>query len=86
MPITEDQIASRVKDQVLRGLGKPPQLYNVTACKVGERSFRVNIWTAKQSATEYNFHTSLQVQHSFFVKIDNDGNIAESMPELKSLY
>ena len=40
-----------LKKEVLKRLGKPPNLLQITACNLWDNRWRVNVWTNKEIAT-----------------------------------
>lgn len=75
---TERQAAS-VCLAVIRALGRPPQLLGVSAVRVWENHFRVNVRTGADAA-------SVLIPHSFFVTADEDGLVLASVPQLARVY
>ena len=64
---------------VLAGLGRPRDLFRVSAVRLWENHFRVNVQTGPDA-------TSVGTPHSFFVTADDDGVVLESVPRITRLY
>ena len=68
-----------IGQHVMLGLGQPGDLQRVQVRSLWENHYRVNIFTGADS-------TSIKLAHSFFLKADHDGNIAESTPQITKHY
>lgn len=64
---------------VMRALGRPPDLFGVSAVWLWENYFRVNVRTGPDAC-------SVVIPHSFFVTADAEGNVLASVPRLGRLY
>lgn len=64
---------------VIRALGRPPELFGVSAVWLWEDHFRVNVRTGSDAS-------SVLIPHSFFVTADEDGNVLASVPRLARVY
>ena len=76
-----------VLGNVLRQLGKPHNMCQISpsltrATPVTQSSFRVNIYTAE----DRGHFTSQVLSHTFFVKVDENGKIVSSNPEIIKHY
>ena len=72
-----------VTRQVLDALGTLDNLHKIRACNVFDRNWRVDIWTWKWLDEESKITKSMVIEHSFFVKYDEDaGRIISSDPEI----
>ena len=76
-----------LKADVLKKLGTPPNLIEITAANVFENRWRVNIWVTKDVETGYRTvkSPSMPDGHSFFCIIRQGGTIIYK-PEIKKLY
>jgi len=70
---------ARVGARVLQALGEPPGLHRVQVRRLGEESFRVNVFVGADAATA-------KVAHSYFLIADADGNITASTPIITKQY
>jgi len=73
-----------VISDVLEGLGKHPDLHEVTAHNVFDDKWRVNVWI-KQYNHEDSIAPSYSIAHSFFCTLQ-DNWIVDSNPEIEQLY
>jgi hypothetical protein len=73
------QLAAAVCQAVLNGLGRPADLLNVTARQVAGHNYRVNVVTGADP-------TCALIAHSFFVAVDDHGNVLDSTPPLARRY
>ena len=64
------------EEQVLHTLGQPEDLHQVQVRPLWGNYFRVNILVGPDAA-------SVKVARSYFLRADGDGNIVESVPELR---
>jgi hypothetical protein len=64
---------------VLRMLGRPPDLLGVSAVRLWDNHFRVNVRTGPDVA-------SVLIPHSFFVTAAEDGTVLASVPHLSRVY
>jgi len=79
--------ASGVLAEVLRILGTPPNMCQVTvnltrATPVTQNSFRVNIYVEEPR----DMYTAQVLRHSYFVHVDPTGTITASNPEIIKQY
>jgi len=63
----------------MRVLGKPRDLFRVSAVQLWRNHYRVNVQTGADAV-------SVRIAHSFFVEVDENGNIVESVPVLERQY
>lgn len=73
------QLASAIGRAVMTGLGRPGDLLNVTVRQVVGHNYRVNVVTGADP-------TCARIAHSFFVAIDDQGNVTDSTPPLARCY
>ena len=64
---------------VIRALGRPPELLRISAVRLWENCFRVNVQTGADAS-------SARIPHSFFVTADPEGNVLASVPRLARVY
>jgi hypothetical protein len=81
--VDEDSVCK----EVLRLLGKPPKFYRITAGKVSDNAYRVNVWAEKPQSTggvyecyEDNLCPSYLICDSFYVKVSPEGVISSTDP------
>jgi hypothetical protein len=65
-----------IGEQIVQNLGRPADLHRVQVRRLWENFFRVNILVGPDAA-------SAKVAHSYFLKVDGDGNILESTPKMQ---
>jgi hypothetical protein len=73
------QLADAVGRAVMAGLGRPGDLLNVTVRRVAGSNYRVNVVTGADP-------TQARIAHSFFVSVDDQGNVLDSSPPLARCY
>jgi hypothetical protein len=66
-------------DQVMVLLGRPPNFHQCTAARVSDTNFRVNVWDKEE-------YSSGKITDSFFVKVNDEGKISSSSPDIKRRY
>jgi hypothetical protein len=64
---------------VIRELGRPSDLFRVSAVRLWDNHFRVNVQTGPDI-------TSVRIAHSFFVSADEEGNVVASVPPIARAY
>jgi hypothetical protein len=64
---------------VIRVLGRPPDLFGISAVRLWENHFRVNVRTGTDAV-------SVLIPHSFFVTADETGKVLTSVPRLVRVY
>jgi len=74
-----EQLAAAVCAAVIKGLGHPENLFRISAVRLWDNHYRVNV----QTGTDV---VSLSVAHSFFVAADEKGNVVESSPQITRVY
>lgn len=74
-----EQQAAAVCASVMKVLGRPANLFRVSAARLWENHYRVNVQTGPDAA-------SVRIAHSFFVAADETGNVVESIPPITRLY
>jgi hypothetical protein len=74
-----EQLAAAVCAAVINGLGRPDNLFRVSAVRLWENRYRVNVQTGADAV-------SIRVAHSFFVAADEKGNVVESTPKITRVY
>lgn len=74
-----EQLAAAVCASVMSGLGRPRNLFRVSAVRLWDNRYRVNVQTGADSV-------STHIAHSFFVAADDKGNVVESIPPIAKLY
>ena len=76
-----------LKKEVLKRLGKPPELLQITACNLWDNRWRVNVWTNKEIVTDCSIMKSPTIakNHSFFCIIKQGGEMVFN-PPIKRLY
>jgi hypothetical protein len=68
-----------LREQVLHGLGHPPDLLAVHIRPLWPGHYRVNVFVGADLA-------SARVGHSYFLVVSDDGNILASTPEITRRY
>ena len=74
-----EQLADAVCASVMNALGRPAGLFRVSATRLWVSHYRVNVQTGADAV-------SARIAHSFFVAIDERGNVLESSPPITRLY
>lgn len=70
---------ARIVANVLERLGKPPKYHRTIVHNVFGARYRVNVWC---ELTPGNYF----VKHSYFVKVDESGEILNSDPAIHKTY
>ncbi len=65
--------------QLLQTLGRPADLYQVEVRHLWDDRYRANVLVGAEAV-------SLRVAHSFFLAVDEDGNIMASTPDITRKY
>ena len=78
-PAAQQQLAAAVGRAVMTALGRPGDLLNVTVRQVAGHNYRVNVVTGPDP-------TAARIAHSFFVAVDDQGNVIDSAPPLARCY
>lgn len=76
---THEQRSSILVGQLLQALGRPAALYRVEIRHLWDDHYRANVFVGADAA-------STRVAHSFFLAVDEDGNILASAPEITRKY
>ena len=71
--------ATVISVSVMKALGKPEDLFRVSVVRLWGNYYRVNV----QTGTDV---TALRIAHSFFLTIDENGQVIESVPAITRLY
>jgi hypothetical protein len=74
-----ERLAAAVGVSVVNTLGRPAGLYRVSATRLWENFYRVNVLTGADAV-------SSRIAHSFFVAANEQGNVIESTPPITRLY
>ena len=64
---------------VMRALGRPPDLFRVTVARLWGNHFRVNV----QTGTDV---VSARIAHSYFLAVDESGQVLTSDPAIARKY
>ena len=72
-------LAAAVCASVMNVLGRPDNLFRVSAVRLWGNKFRVNVQTGPDAA-------SVLIPHSFFVVADEKGNVVQSIPAIARRY
>jgi hypothetical protein len=73
------QLAEVVRDNVMKGLGRPAGLHRVQVSSLWHSYYRVNVFVGPDFATS-------KVVHSFFLETDGTGKILSSSPAITRAY
>jgi len=65
--------------RVLQALGQPPGWHRVQVRRLGQETFRVNVFVGADAATA-------KIAHSYFLVADGAGNITEASPTVLRRY
>jgi hypothetical protein len=63
----------------MNALGQPRDLFRLSVVRLWENRYRVNVQTGDDAV-------SARIAHSFFLAVDADGNVLESIPAITRLY
>lgn len=74
-----ERMAATISAFVITALGKPPDFLRVAVVKLWTAHFRVNVHAGADV-------TSARVVHSYFLTVDDDGQVVESDPAITRLY
>jgi hypothetical protein len=74
-----EQLTASVCASVMKALGRPANLFRVSAARLWENHYRVNVQTGADAV-------SVRIAHSFFVAVDEKGNVVESIPPISRHY
>lgn len=73
------QLAAAIRRSVLGALGHPQDFLKVTVRQVSSQNYRVNVVAGSDVV-------SARITDSFFVVVDDRGNVTESNPAIRKLY
>src|SRR5207253_2305820 len=68
-----------IGEQVVHKLGSPDDLFRVQVRSLWKDHYRVNVFVGKDA-------TSARVANSYFLVVDDDGNIVTSSPKIARQY
>jgi hypothetical protein len=71
-----NELNATIRKHVMGTLGQQADLHRVQVRRLWENFYRVNILVGPDAA-------SAKVAHSYFLKVDGDGNIIESTPNIQ---
>ncbi len=74
-----DRIRNAICRSVMTTLGQPKDFLKITLRAVSGNSYRVNVVTGEHLA-------SARIAHSFFVTVDEKGNLTSSQPTISKAY
>jgi glutathione S-transferase len=74
-----EQQADAICASVISALGRPADLFRVSAVQIWKDHYRVNVQTGADAV-------STRIAHSFFVATDERGNLIESSPRITRVY
>jgi hypothetical protein len=74
-----EQLAAAICTSVMNVLGRPADLFRVSARRLWDNHYRVNVQTGADAV-------SVRIAHSFFVAADEKGNVVESIPAIARQY
>jgi hypothetical protein len=63
----------------MRVLGRPRNLFRISAVNLWGNHYRVNVQTGADAV-------SVVIAHSFFVEVDAEGSVVDSVPALDRRY
>jgi hypothetical protein len=74
-----EEMSAAVCASVIQSLGSPPNLFRVAAMRLWGAHYRVNVQIGNDAV-------SIRIAHSFFVAVDEKGNVTESTPRIVRNY
>lgn len=74
-----EQLAAAICASVMNVLGRPADLFRVSAVRLWDNHYRVNVQTGADAV-------SIRIAHSFFVATDEKGDVVESIPAIARQY
>jgi hypothetical protein len=77
--VRAEQLAARIRQQVLQALGTPPGWHLVQVRSLWDDCFRVNVLVAESV-------NSSTIRHSFFLLTDGEGGVLEATPQMLKRY
>jgi len=82
-PQSNDSDIQKIKEKVLKRLGKPDKLFKVEVKHLWDRNYRINVWCYR--GTEGSFAKSYRVSDSFFGKLSENG-VLKTNPKIEKKY
>lgn len=76
---TPEQQSGSIVRQLVQTLGRPAALHRVEVRHLWDKHYRVNVFVGADV-------TSTRIAHSFFLSLDEDGNIIASAPAITRTY
>ncbi len=73
------QATAAIGRAVMTALGRPANFLQVTVRQVSSDNYRVNVVTGADPS-------SASIAHSYFVGVDEQGNVAKAQPAIVKLY
>ena len=74
-----ERVAGALCVSVMKALGRPRNLFRVSAARLWANHYRVNVQTGPDAV-------SVQITHSFFIEADEKGNVLTSVPVIERRY
>ena len=75
-----------VINAVISKLGKPKNLFQVTAKNLWSNRWRINVWGVHQMETDCSIVDAYKIDYSYFIKYDEDsGKIVSCNPEIEPI-
>ena len=74
-----DPFLVKIRQQVIDALGEPGDFQRVQVRHLWDNRYRANV------LAEFN-SLCIEILHSFFVTVDDEGAIVASLPKMKQLY
>jgi hypothetical protein len=68
-----------IREQVIHSLGEPVDLVKVQVRRLWENCYRVNVLTGADAV-------SAKIANSYFVGVDSDGKVVDSIPKIRKEY
>lgn len=75
----QEMLNALIGEQVLHTLGKPASLLKVSVRPLWKNIYRVNVFIGPDAVTS-------TIANSFFLNVNDDGNIVTSTPKIKKQY
>ena len=72
-------LSERIRKQVVRSLGRPPDLLSVQVRPVGGENYRINVVVGRAA-------DSPRIANSYFLTTDAEGRIIASSPKILKQY
>jgi hypothetical protein len=80
----QPDLASVIGVSLLKRLGKPNNLHMMKVIHLWNNHYRVNVWVSILGNN--SLHDQRRIEHSYFVSVDEHGEILDSKPEIKRIY